>query len=35
MAFEAGVWVETVRKGGGRVMVTWRKEEEIDVARHC
>ena len=34
MAFEAGVWVETVRKGGGRFMVTWRKEE-VDAARHC
>ena len=32
-ASKAGVWVETVAKGGRRFMVAWRKEE-VDAARH-
>ena len=32
-AVEAGVWIETVTRGGWRSMVAWRKEE-VDAARH-
>ena len=33
-ALNAEVWVETVAEGGRRFMAAWRKEEEVDAARH-
>ena len=33
-ALKADVWAETVTEGGRRFMAAWRKEDEVDTARH-